>query len=424
MMHRHVPPSSGEPLVEVTADFREAASAFFPEATSVAALPGADDLVRVEDVSGTWCVRRWPEGVAATRVRFVHAVLREARQAGVRVVPEVAETGAGERRDVIPIAGRLFDAVGWLPGRPLGRTVLETTPAGSRVTLPGTLPRMPFEDLVETVARFHTATELVAGRVEAPRSPLASVAAAVTRAWSGHRGRLREAAARNPPVQRWIRSSERALPAAIAALEAVPEQWNGMTVVGHHDLWPAHVLFSRRDEDERLTGLVDFTALAAGSPLLDLAHLVGHFGGWSADAAEAALGTYSAVRPLLPEERRLLPSVVALDLIAEAGWRLVVANELRGREDPPVSAALRTGAEALLASLEAVTPVVVRGEDKSFPGVRKWVHRPRPEQPSAARSNRPGGESGEHPTAPGPPRRRSTPSSPSAPRRPRKSNSS
>lgn len=424
MMDRHSPHTTGDSPTEVAADLREAALAFFPEATSIGPVPISDDLARVEDGSGVWCVRRWPAGVPATRVRFVHAVLLEARRAGLRVVPGVAETSAGERRDVIAAGGRLFDAQGWLPGRPLGRRVVETALSGMRVNLPGTLPGVPLQDLIETVARFHIASESLALRVDAPRAPLSAVAASVWRSWSGHRERLRAAASRNPPVQRWIRVSERALPAAAAALEAAPEQWTGLSVVGHHDLWPAHVLFSRRDEDERLTGLVDFTDVAAGSPLLDLAHLVAHFGGWSADAAEAALGTYGAVRAVTPEERRLLPTVVALDLVAEAGWLLVVANEPRGREDPPVSSALRTGAEALLASLEAVTPVVLRGEDKRVPGVRKWVHRARPEPKRPGISGAPDGRAGRrsgNPPGPGSPSRgRSTPMSPSSPRRPRK----
>ncbi len=426
MMDRHSPHPAAELPAEVAADLRDATLAFFPEATSIQPVPSSDDLARVEDASGTWCVRRWPVGVPAARVRFVHAVLLEARRAGLRVVPDVAETSGGERRDVIVAGGRLFDAQSWLPGRPLGRRVVETAPAGARVNLPGALPREPMQNLIETVARFHAATEALALRVDAPRAPLSAVAASVGRAWSGHRGRLRDAAARNPPVQRWIRVSERALPAATAALEAVPEQWTGMSVVGHHDLWPAHLLFSRRDEDERLTGLVDFTDLAAGSPLLDLAHLVGHFGGWSAEAAEAALGTYGAIRALTPEERRLLPAVVALDLVAEAGWLLVVANEPRGRDDPPVSSALRTGAEALLASLEAVTPVVLRGEDKSVPGVRKWVHRPRQDAGRSGTARGPEGGAGRragNPSGPaGPSRGRPTPMSPSSPRRPRKPN--
>ncbi len=424
MMNRHSPSTTGESLTEVAADLRDAALAFFPEATSLQPVPSSDDLARVEDGSGTWCVRRWPAGIPAARVRFVHAVLLEARRAGLRVVPGVAETSTGERRDVIAAGGRLYDAQGWLPGRPLGRRVVETALSGTRVNLPGTLPPVPLQDLIETVARFHVASEPLALRVDAPRAPLSAVAAAVWRSWSGHRERLRAAASRNPPVQRWIRVGERALPAAGAALEAAPDQWTGMPVVGHHDLWPAHVLFSRRDDDERLTGLVDVSDLAAGSPLLDLAHLVAHFGGWSPDAAEAALGTYGAIRALTPEERRLLPAVVALDLVAEAGWLLVVANERRGREDPPVSSALRTGAEALLASLEAVTPVVLRGEDKSMPGVRKWVHRPRPEAGRPAATRGPGGRAGQRSgSSPGPAhpsRDRSTPVAPSSPRRPRK----
>ncbi len=187
---------------------------------------------------------------------------------------------------------------------------------------------------------------------------------------------MRPVAAKTPPVQRWLRVGERALPDALAVLRDVSAVWSATPVVAHLDLWPAHVLLSRDGDEQRITGLLDREDAAFASPLLDLAQLVTHFGGWRAEAAESP----RRIRQHPPAGTGGAPSaspVAALDLVAEAGWLLCVAYAPRRPEDLPVPEGVRAGAEALVASLEAVTAVVARGDQPEKGSARKWNYGPR-----------------------------------------------
>jgi Ser/Thr protein kinase RdoA (MazF antagonist) len=356
-------------------DLAAAARAFFPDLTRIVPVIGSTHLVRVETPSGAWAVRRWPPATTEARIRFVHSVLRQARDAGIALVPAAAD-GHGDD-GLLLLGGTHYDAQSWLPGRPLGRSLPDLPSAEGQINLPTSASPALMTNLIETVARFHTASEPLARRPSVPAAPLQRVASVVRRAWEGHRARLRPIAPRTPAVQRWLRVSEQALPAAVGALERQPANWQETSVAGHHDLWPAHVLTERHGDTQQLTGLVDFADLAAGSPLLDLAQLVGHFGGWSAETAELTVETYASIRPLLPEQRRLLPAVAALDLVAEAGWLLVVTYATPRPDDALPPKELRLGADALVASLEVTATVVLHGDTRPSPTTRKWVRRPR-----------------------------------------------
>ncbi len=355
------PPPTPPPLV--APDLEEAARAFFPDATRLDPVTGGEGLARVETPSGVWCVRRWPAGAPPERIAFVHAVVQRVREAGIEAVPATAGLAPPAEGTVLTLGGRRYDAQSWRPGQPHGRQPRHLSPTGERVNLPGALPDGAFVALVETVARIHAASEGIPRLAGAPLAPLEGVAAAVQRAWGAHRERLRPVAAKTPPVQRWLRD--------------VSAVWSATPVVAHLDLWPAHVLLSRDGDEQRITGLLDWEDAAFASPLLDLAQLVTHFGGWRAEAAESALAAYGSIRRLAPEERRLLPPVAALDLVAEAGWLLCVAYAPRRPEDLPVPEGVRAGAEALVASLEAVTAVVARGDQPEKGSARKWNYGPR-----------------------------------------------
>ena len=380
---RHLPRPADDRPSPLSPDLREAAHILFPEATAVEPIGETTRLARVEDASGIWCVRRWRPGTLSARPVYVQTVLAAAAARGFDRVPTVPSppTAVGGAPAAIMVENSHFDAQSWMPGRPLGRT-REHAPDGTPVDLAGEVSLALFIDLIETVARFHLATAPVAPRVEAPRAPLAAVSEAVRR----HRGwqfeRLRPWAPRNPAIQSWIRHGERAVEAATAAIAAVPDIWQDLSVVGHHDLWPAHVLVGDGVESDQVLGLVDLEDLAVGSPLLDLAQIVNRFGGWSADAAETALGAYAGIRPLSPAERRLFPAVATLDAVIESGRLLIAAHRSRARDEEPATAPLRIGAAAMVRSLEALTPLVLQGETPPS-RARQWIHRPRPGAPNA-----------------------------------------
>jgi Ser/Thr protein kinase RdoA (MazF antagonist) len=364
--------------------FEEIARAVFPEMTQLSPV-GNGELVRVERGEETWAIRRWRLGTTAGQVRFVHDLLRAGRAAGVAVIPEVAVTARGE--SILQRDGRFYDAQSWLPGAPRVRETRDRGPLGEHVNLPAALPTAVQQSLIETMARLHLAGAHLAHAEGAPTLSLAVTIRAVEGAWERARARLRPAAPRRPAIQRWIRAGERGLRVAAHDLLAHPEIAQRPRVVGHHDLWPAHVLVSRPDGGApRLSGVVDWVDASAGSPLLDLAQLVGHFGGWSAERAEEVIAAYSAVARLEPDERRLLPAVATLDLIAETAWLLSVAYGQPERGETP-SPALRDGIEEMVESLERAVEVAALGDRPRTPPGRRWEYR-EPRRPA----RRPTGE--------------------------------
>src|SRR5579884_3152118 len=346
---------------EQTQDLQDAARAFFPDASALTPVPESDRLLRAEAASGVWCVRRWASGTTAARIEFVHALLARLREAGIEIVPAVAPLAPPREGSVLTLRGALYDAESWLPGEPPGQPAVVAGPREEHVNLPVTLPPQALTALAEGLARMHAASEELARGHEVPRARLRDVAEAVGRATRAHRERLGPILPTTPVARRWVQLSRRALPAATELLRARPAIWLGTTVVGNDDLWPAHTLFAPPVEEGRLTGIIDFADAAAGSPLLDLAQLIAHFGPWSDERAEAVLGAYTAIRPLGPDERHLLPAVAALDLTGEAGWLLRLAYFAPDLSSPTLPL-LRMAADTLVASLEAALPLVEAGE--------------------------------------------------------------
>lgn len=374
MSDHHQPP----PAAPVPTDLVAAARAFFPDLVAVEVIAGRDHLARVVTAEGAWRVRRWPVGSARARLAFVHRLLDRAGEAGV-VVPAVAALGGaagGER--ALASGGRLYDAQGWVPGRALGPSLPGSGPDGDPVHLPALLDEERFVAVAAAMARVHAATSDLPLAPETPVVPLAGVVGAVERAWSAQRARLRPIAPRTPLVQRWLAAGERALPAALAALaRTMPEPEAGGAVVLHLGLWPAHVIAADEAAGEGggALGWIGWEGAAAGSPLLDLAQIATRCRGWSAVNAELALAAYAAVRPLAPEERRLLPAVAALDLVAAAGHLLDTAFGPGRDAEAPTPTVLRAGAEALVASLETAAAVAAQGDGPRKPIARRWQHR-------------------------------------------------
>jgi Ser/Thr protein kinase RdoA (MazF antagonist) len=87
-------------------------------------------------------------------------------------------------------------------------------------------------------------------------------------------------------------------------------------VMCHADLWPAHVYFDGDD----FVGFVDFESMVFAFPTLDLAQLIGHFGGW--DVQEDILRAYERIVPLEERYRAALPLEIVTDLASEGVWSL------------------------------------------------------------------------------------------------------
>ncbi len=379
----------------------QAISEFFPDATSVEAAAGRAHLARVDASGRVWAVRRWPAGTPRARLDFVHAMLAEARAAGMEFVPEVAARPGGGG-SIIAAEGVLFDAQSWLQGRaPLrGPDLLDEQ--GRGIDRPSPVSAEAMAAAVKTIASFHSATESLAASDGVPRAPLDSVLRAIRATWEEQRQRLRPIAPRTPHIQRWLRSGEVVVPGAVDSLANANFLRSRPPVVNHLKLWPAHVLVSRIDGRDRISGLLDFADAAAGSPLLDLAQIAGHFNGWTGAAAEEAIGAYADVRTLAPEERRLLPAIAGLDLVVETGRLLILGYATRSIMETGGGDTIRAGAATLLLSLEALAPAVQRGDRPEPSRARKWNYGPRPGGPGPRRGG--GAPGGPRPGRPGKPR--------------------
>ncbi len=360
------------PNAELTA----VARTFLPGAETIEPVAGRTNLVRARQDGVWWKIRRWPEATPRTRLEFVHRVLAEVNAAEPNLAPRVLPGPDGTA--IVLADGALYDAQQWLPG--------EAVAGGNEVrvrddrwaTLPEAVSDELFSEVVRTVALVHARTESLAEQHPTSGPPLNELITAVNHAWRAQRGVLRPLATATPAVRRWLAAGERALPAAEAAVAAAGDSV-GRTAIDHFGLWPAHVIVSNRSADENggtISGLIGWEHSNTGSPLIDIVQVVSRFRGWSAAGAEMAIAAYGDVSPLPPEERRLLPAVAALDLIATTGQMLIFAYGGRPEGTRP-STAMREAARSLLDSLDVATNALAALD--------------RPKKPAGDRGRRPGG---------------------------------
>ena len=257
--------------------------------------------VRTGDPEGDLVLKSFA-ATARPRITWVHGLMGHLRESGCREVPAVVAARCGGT--IIEAAdGSAWEAVRFVSGR----ATAEPSAAQARAA-------------AATVARLHLAAAawpIAAGRVGVPP--------AVTRRID-QASRLRDAAwdrlADSPLARTPLGDAVAARLATAAAvgrdvgLEAALRRVASERVapVPLHavlrDLWWSHVLFAS-DDPARVSGVIDFHAAAIDTPATDLARLLGSWPrgplsslatGWG-DALEA----YEAARPLIPEERRLVP---------------------------------------------------------------------------------------------------------------------
>lgn len=189
----------------------------------------------------------WPVDYPESRLRQVRYWMREARVRGATAVPEPL----GE-----PIfhEGHLWDATGWVAGEPL--LLREISESRMRAA-------------AARVAELHRAW-----RVSSERLPCPGVARrlGVLHAFLGDNplSRTRHIPEFRPVAEALIAAAHRAVD-ELRPLAANPVPLHPCVV----DLRPGHILF----EGDRVTGIVDYGAMAVDSPAVDLARLFGELGG-------------------------------------------------------------------------------------------------------------------------------------------------
>jgi len=304
-------------------------------------------FARVETPSGTWLLRRWPSDFEEGRLRFAHRALLESRSAGFRGVPRLAKTADDDT--IVRVGGHLYDAQGWTAGRPLSEAPKGGHPA------PNVVVGISSERLIalaEAVGRFHASTSRLHPEGDHEVDPLTwrldelgnefevrlqGLRAGVRDRADGEQGRI---------ASGWLDLLPGALDTAREAALGLPGEGH-FRALCHGDLWPAHAHF--RGED--FVGFTDFEALAFASPVLDLAQLVAHFGGW--DVRAQVVRSYERFAPLAERHRAALPLEAIADLASEGLWSL---KALYAKPSTEPTRAQRTAHEhnlrALLGCLE------------------------------------------------------------------------
>ncbi len=253
-------------------------------------------------------LKQLPDGFPADRLRQVHEWMRAARLA---VVPAVFDAGSDT---VLEHGGRVWECLAWVAGEPLlGRP--PTRSCG--LALGGGQPPDALKAAYAALAALHRAWAPVAQPAAPPpcvarrRSLYAEVAPHLS----------------HPPshLRRAVAVLHSNLPAAIATL--APLVALGPVQPCLCDPRPEHFLFT----GDALTGVIDYAAMKADHPAVDLARLLLDTGFLEAGVAayHAAAGTPAV-------------TVELVRALADTGRVGAVANwvlRLRHREPTPAEAA-------------------------------------------------------------------------------------
>lgn len=319
-------------------------------------------VVHMTGPAGDIVLRQWPAGTSASRVDFLADALDAAHEAAGQVIPTIDPVPEHPEERSVVVRDSLFTRSPYLTGRPLGRYGGYTTPTGRTINVPlheSARAHTLVENVARTMAQVHLATGDVAARKDAPVITLGSMLASVRNVWFEQRRILGDNAAAHKEIRRWLVCGNRIIPAASDLLRNEEALMVERNVVVHGDLWPVNVLVEGREDQRQVTGVLGWSSAVAGSPVLDIAALAVHMQGWSAALTEAIVESYSQVAPLRPEQRRLVPVVASLDLVARVAELLNLAyvdDRMIGHPAIPV---LRSGMKTLLNSLETLTSILV-----------------------------------------------------------------
>lgn len=337
----------------------EGARRFFGEVDEYRAVGSAPHLLRVRVDDSWYVVRQWPDGTLPGNVELTAKALKAASAVN-GVFPAPLPVEDSDSPWSVRVGDRLVSAASWLPGRPLARYGDFRTPDGDAIDVPLPASAPPGDVLLAAVAamgQFHGATEELAVNSGGGSRSLTRLMKDTQSTWSQQRRVVGDKAANAPEIRRWLRCGNRVLPVAHEHLEQFVGSATTTTLI-HGDIWPVHLLAEGTGADRRLTGVVGWSSVREGSPLIDLAHLAVHSGSWSGALAESVLAAYAETGKLSPVERRMLPVVAVLDLVPRVGRLLYLAyvdDRMIGHESQPV---LRSGMKQLLVSLENLTHVL------------------------------------------------------------------
>ncbi len=288
-------------------------------------------LWRYESGRGWLVARAWPQdGPTRAGLEQIHRWLDETADLGFVPIPLPALDG----RTVHEQGGRLWDVSPWLEGAPAP----ERPPLRPRL-------RSGFAAL----AAFHQALRHDRTRGPSPgiQARLLELEGLLRDGFDAMERALNRAAAdpRCPAARRWLSLARVTGGRLVEPLRRA----SGLIVSLQpcvRDARPEHLLFS----GDRVTGLIDFGAMAIESVAADLARLLGDWVGPDTHARAEALDAYVSVRPLEVVEIALLEAFEDSSALLGAGhW--VRWHFLEGRtfDDPsPVAGGIERGLQRLV----------------------------------------------------------------------------
>lgn len=318
-------------------------------------------FVHTTGPSGEIIIRQWPEGTTPAAIEARATVLDAISKATDGIVPTIEPVPGTDGQRTVQVKERLYSRLPYRQGTPLGRYGGYKTPDGRPINLP--LPESAAaHDTVATVARLiaqaHEASVAVMDEVTLPAMTLQMFLDETRKVWFEQRRVIGDRAAEQRDIRRWLRCGNRVIPTASDLIRNEPELLTEKSVAIHNDLWSVNVLVDGRDKDRAVTGIVGWSHMAAGSPVLDIAALAVHMQGWSAAMTETVVESYAVERGLRPDQRRIIPAVASLNLVVIVANLLTLSyldDRMINHEALPV---LRSGMKTMLNSLERLTHIL------------------------------------------------------------------
>lgn len=310
-------------------------------------------VVRVETDRGDWCLRRWPEGsLPVARLRELHRWLTYLQ--GEAALPLAVPALADDSDSLSDVGGAHWQVEPWLPGR----ADFHVAPSDDRL-----------REAMHVLALLHRASAgyvcsdsgrawFNAGTGASPAvherlhlltslSPPRVQTELAGRLAAGPAGDLRDTALE-------ILSRFRGIaPAVEEALRGA----RGLVVPLFpclRDVWRDHVLF----EGHRVSGVIDPAATRTETVASDLSRLLGSLLADDFPRWRAALAMYAEVRPLSPEEHRLVGVLDASGvLLSGMTWvRRIAAGQVTGEIDR-----IRARMSSILARLKSLAARIPSG---------------------------------------------------------------
>ena len=330
-------------------------------------VPASRPFTHMTGPGGDVLLRQWPEGTSKATITKQANVLNAMHDVAGDVVPQVIARPGETDSFTTTVKDRFYTAQTWLPGRPLGRYGGYVAPDGTPITLP--LPESSHaQDVIAQVAaiiaKTHEATESI-DKNGLAQSSLSIELDRVRRYWFTERKTLGDKAADERDIRRWLRCGNRVVPTASDLIRNEVNSFRDTSVVLHNDLWPENILIEGHEGDRKVTGIVGWRHMAAGSPVLDLAQLSVNMQGWSAALTEAIIDAYSENRQLRPDQRRLIPAVAGLLMVETVGRMLTWSYLDEGMIGHQATSVLRSGMKTMLDSLERVTHILAPDIDQT-----------------------------------------------------------